>query len=148
MAHKWRQESVKMVLEVLIADDDFEGYIHRFEKAFHGKARFKGAENAGEALNFINEGRDGEHYGLVILDYNPPINGFQTAIKIKAVPYDIKIIGFSSEWKEDEVKQVGLYYFSDFEPDIAHAVADILKMDQKTYERDIKPHFDFLKLRW
>ncbi len=125
-------------LEVLVVDDDHESYVPRFRRAFNGRVEFTPAGNAGAALRLAHDHK----YDAVVLDHDPPINGYQTAFKIKATTDNELIIGFSEKWEAEEARELGLYYFSGVEANIAQIIAKLLKMDRQTYEREVKPHFD------
>lgn len=82
----------KRKLEILVVDDKYKDYMPRFGKAFNGRVSFTAVDNAGAALRLAQQ----THYDAIVLDNEPPINGYQTAFKIKATSDNSRIIGFSN----------------------------------------------------
>ncbi|MBS3155554.1 response regulator [Candidatus Woesearchaeota archaeon] len=112
-----------MKLEVLIADDDYISFIQGFREKFKDKINFTCVEGGVHAVKLVGD----RNYDLIILDYNMPFNGYETAKKIRELKKDSKIIGYSALWNETNAQELGLLYYSGVEKDIERKLFDFIR---------------------
>ena len=97
-----------MALDILVVDDDARIVVRNLVEVLPiDKVALHSAYSGEEAVKRLQE-RD---YGLVVLDYNMGgMNGFETAKAIREIKPNVRMIGFSSDWLNDEAEQVGLEF--------------------------------------
>ena len=97
-----------MALDALIVDDDARIVVRNLGVILpKDKLVLHSAYSGEEAVEQLRK-RD---YGLVVLDYNMGgMNGFETAKAIREIKPNVRMIGFSSDWFNDEAEQVGLEF--------------------------------------
>src|SRR3989344_1065080 len=125
------------MIEMLIVDDDYMSYLQRFRTAFRGEVQFSAVDNGVKGADLFQRKR----FEGVILDYDMPHDGYQTALKMKAHSPNIPLIGFSVKWDERLALELNLFAYSSKEENIAKAVAQLCRMDDQTFSKKIKPYF-------
>ena len=126
------------MIEMLIVDDDYLSYLHKFRTAFRGEVQFSAVDDGFKGVGLFQRKR----FQGVILDYDMPHDGYQTALKIREHSPDIPLIGFSVNWDEKLASELNLFAYSSKEEEIARAVANLCKMDDQAFSRKIKPYFN------
>jgi|SRR3989344_2698094 len=113
-----------MALDALIVDDDARIVVRNLGVILpKDKLVLHSAYSGEEAVEQLRK-RD---YGLVVLDYNMGgMNGFETAKTIRQIRPEVRMIGFSSDWFDDEAKEVGLEFYAYDQHSIAKYILGLL----------------------
>ncbi len=113
-----------MALDILVVDNDARIVVRNLGVILpKDKITLHPAYSGEEAVEQLRE-RD---YRLVVLDYNiGEMNGFETAKAIREIKPKVRMIGFSSDWFNDEAEQVGLEFYASDMYSIAKHISGLL----------------------